>query len=233
MPEEGTPFRELQALLDASLGGDVPRRVLDAGCGYSIHLELPDGVELTGLDISPEVLEKHERLDARIVGDVETYPLPSATYDVVLCWNVLEHLRHPRAAVANLGQTLKPGGLLIVGVPNLWSLKGLVTKLTPHRFHVWVYRRILGYQEAGTPEFGPYPTYLRRDISPARLAELARTTRLDVVYARSYEVPLGLPRALAAAWSVASRLGRVLTLGAWDSAATEHVAVFRKQGAGA
>ena len=233
MSGEGTPFGELQELLDASLEGDTPRRVLDAGCGYSIHLELPDHVELTGLDISPQVLEKHEGLDAKIVGDVETYPLPGATYDVVLCWNVLEHLPHPRVAVANLAQTLKPGGLLIVGVPNMWSLKGLVTKLTPHRFHVWVYRRILGHDEAGTPEFGPYPTYLRRDISPTRLAELARTTRLDVVYARSYAVPLGLPRALGAAWSVATRLGHVLTFGAWDSAATEHVAVFRKQSASA
>jgi len=230
---EGTPFREIQELLAGALAGAGPRHVLDAGCGYSVHLELPDAVELTGLDISPEVLEKHEGLDAKIVGDVETYPLPSATFDVVLCWNVLEHLPHPRAAVANLARTLKPGGLLIVGVPNLWSLKGLVTKLTPHRFHVWVYRRILGHDEAGTPEFGPYPTYLRRDISPARLAGLARTPSLDPVYARSYAVPLGLPRALGAAWSAVAGLGRVLTLGAWDSAATEHVAVFRKQGTAA
>lgn len=222
-------LREIQRLVDARLERGAHADVLDAGCGYTVQVELPACARLVGLDISPEILDKHPGLHARIVGDIETYPLPPERFDVVICWNVLEHLPRPRKAVANMARTLKPGGLLVVGAPNIWSLKGLLTKLTPHRFHIWVYRRVLGFEQAGSPDFGPYRTYLRLSMSPRRLPEIAEAASLEGVYSSSYDVPLGLPRGSDVVWSVATRVARVVTLGAWDAAASEHVAVFEKR----
>jgi hypothetical protein len=87
----------------------------------------------------------------------------------------------------------------------------------------------LGHPEAGSPEFGPYPTYLRLEISGKRLAELARETNLDPVYTASYRIPLGLPAGLDALWSAATKVGRMVTFGTWDAGSSEHVAVFRRR----
>ncbi len=164
----------------------------------------------------------------RHVGDIETYSFSPGEFDAVLCWTVLEHLANPRAALANMARALRPGGLLIIGVPNLWSLKGLITKLTPHRFHVWAYRHVWGYRDAGTPAFGPFRTHLRRDIAPNRLVRIARGENLERIYASTYGIDPGLPRPLHAVWSALAAIGRIATLGGWNSAAGEHVAVFRK-----
>jgi SAM-dependent methyltransferase len=228
VPGHETAFRVVQQLVDGTLVAEANPRVLDAGCGYTLPTELPPHARLVGLDISPEALAKHERLDEAIVGDIETYPVPDDEFDVILCWTVLEHLEHPRSAFENLARAVKPGGLLVIGVPNVWSLKGIVTHLTPYRFHVWLYRHLLGQPEAGTPGFGPYPTHLRRDISPRALGELGRASNLDCVYAVSYRTPTGLPRALDLAWSGLAWLGRIATFGAWSSEAGDHVSIFRK-----
>jgi SAM-dependent methyltransferase len=204
------------------------RTVLDAGCGFSLPFEFPPGLRFTGLDASAEALAKNTYIDSAIVGDVESYPLPAEEWDAVLCWTVLEHLARPRAAMANMARSLRPGGLLIVGVPNVWSLKGLVTKLTPHRFHVWVYRHLLRYPGAGTPGFGPYRTYLRLDASPSGLERLAASLGLERIHAETYALGSGLPRGLDRVWSLALVLGRLVTLGRWDPGASDHVAVFRK-----
>ena len=225
---DGTPSERLQRFLDRQFAEIEVRDVLDAGCGFSLPVDLPAGVRIMGLDTSADALAKNRYIDTGIVGDIETYPLPEEGFDVVLCWTVLEHLANPRAALANMARALRPGGLLVVAIPNVWSLKGLVTKLTPHGFHVWAYRRIWGYAEAGTPGFGPYRTHLNRDIAPERLTRLAREDGLERVYASTYALEPRLPRPLKVVWSAVETAGRLVTLGRWSPALSEHVAVFRK-----
>ena len=226
-------LRDLQRFVNGHFAHDTLRDVLDAGCGYTLPLDFPRSVRLVGLDESSEALAKNENIDAAIVGDVESHPFAVGEYDAILCWNVLEHLERPRRALANMARALRPGGMLIIGIPNLWSLKGMVTKLTPYRFHVWVYRTILGHEHAGTPGYGPYPTHLSRAIAPERLRRDAYALGLERVYARTYEVDLGLPRIVAVPWSVMTTIGRVVTLGAWRPAASDHIAVFRRRPADA
>ncbi|MBA3374535.1 MAG: class I SAM-dependent methyltransferase [Actinobacteria bacterium] len=222
------PILKLQRFLDEIFADVKVRQVLDAGCGYSLPIDFSKSVRLIGLDVSAEALERNRNIDAGIVGDLATYPLSREEYDAVVCWNVLEHLAEPRTAIANMAGSLRPGGVLIVAIPNLWSLKGMITKLTPHRFHVWVYSRVLGIPDAGMPGFGPFPTYLRREIAPKPLEQCARAEKLERIYAATYRWPVVLPRALRIPWSALLMLCRALTLGAWDPAASEHIAVFRK-----
>ena len=223
------PRRRLQGVVDSLLAGEQVRNVLDVGCGFQLPLDFPLNVQLAGIDASPEALAKNENVDERIVGDIQTYPLPVEGFDVVVCWNVLEHVPHPQAALANIARTLRPGGLLVVSVPNVWSLKGLVTKVTPHRFHVWVYRRMLGWQDAGQPEVGPYPTYLRRDLWPGRFSGIAAAKDLHEVYRHIYgEVPPEFPAPVRVAWGGLAMLVKALSLGRLDILRSEHIAVFRK-----
>jgi SAM-dependent methyltransferase len=221
--------RELQQVVERLTAASPLRRVLDAGCGFELPLDFPPSVELVGLDSSAEAMAKNENLDDAIVGDLETVQLDEESFDAVLCWTVLEHLERPEIALRNLARTLRPGGLLIVGVPNVWSLKGLITKATPHRFHVWVYRRLLGHRDAGKPGVAPYRTYLKLAISPRGLIRLARANRLELLYGKTYgEAPEQLPAALRRAWTGLARGLDVLLLGKHDLNASEYAAVFRK-----
>ena len=193
------------------------RDVLDAGAGRDLPVSLPDGARVIGLDLFEESLSENPRLDERIVGDIETYPLPPGRFDVVLCWNVLEHLSHPLRALANLHSALRPGGILILGVPNLEAPKTLVTKLTPHRFHVWIYRRVLGNPSAGLPGYAPFPTFLRLDLAPRRLRRslerLGFGIEAELPYASGMvEAIVTRNAALRLSWNVVAALWRALGL---------------------
>jgi Methyltransferase domain len=43
-------------------------------------------------------LDEIHRLIERELGDIESYDLPAEDFDVVVCWNVFEHLPHPERA---------------------------------------------------------------------------------------------------------------------------------------
>lgn len=156
-------------------------RVLDAGCGANAHLAFGglrpsslEGAHVTGLDIDGAALAANRRLDERIVGSVETYPLPNEAFDIVVCWDVLEHLRRPYMALDNLQRALKPGGLMILGFPNVLSLKGIVTKVTPYSFHRWVYKYV--YRS----DLKPYPTVLRLALRPSAVRRWAEARGFGV-----------------------------------------------------
>lgn len=177
----------LQALVDDFVGGKDSVSVLEAGCGSTSYVTMGLRARVTGLDISAKQLERHPELDERILGDVETYPLERDHFDLIVCWDVLEHLRHPRRAVANLACSLGPGGLLVLALPNVLSLKGLITKFTPHAFHVWVYRRLFGWPDAGTDDRGPFRTFLRFEAAPEPMQRFAGEHGLAVDLFAAYE----------------------------------------------
>jgi 2-polyprenyl-3-methyl-5-hydroxy-6-metoxy-1,4-benzoquinol methylase len=140
--------------------------VLEAGCGAASHFRYIGNMELHGIDVSQEELDKNRDVQSKMLGDIQTYPLTPAHYDVVVCWDVIEHLSRPQDALSNMFRSVKPGGLILLGFPNLMSFKGLVTKATPWGFHRFVYR-FLGLKSK------PFKTYLRREILPQRVLQLA------------------------------------------------------------
>jgi SAM-dependent methyltransferase len=166
-------------------------RVLDAGCGGGRSvLELPPNAHVVGMDTSAVALERNELIDEAIVGDLQRYPLDPDSFDEVVCWDVLEHLPEPEQAFANFARALKPGGRLTIGVPNLLSAKGLVTKFTPLRFHTWIYRFVFrSFSHTGEDGYGPWKTYLRWSIRPRGLAQLAERHQLEIVTNEVYGAP--------------------------------------------
>jgi 2-polyprenyl-3-methyl-5-hydroxy-6-metoxy-1,4-benzoquinol methylase len=116
------------AKLLAAVGSDL--RVLDVGCssGYLAAPLSQRGNTIVGVELDPAAAHEAERWCERvIVGDVETteLPLEAASFDVVLCGDVIEHLRDPGAVLARLRPLLRPGGRLVASTPNVanWALR--------------------------------------------------------------------------------------------------------------
>lgn len=161
-------------------------QVLEAGCGSCTHFDLT-GAHTVGIDISRSQLERNSILDEVICGDIQTHKLDAESFDAVVCWYVLEHVPFPDRALDNMTEALRPGGVLVVAVPSVYSIKGLVTKFSPHWFHVLVYRRLLGRQNAGKEGHPPFKTFLRWSISPRGIEGFARDKHLVVEACRVFE----------------------------------------------
>ena len=149
--------------------------LLEAGCGSASYFSFAGVVRSVGIDISKEQLDRNTAVQERIQGDIQTYPLAREEFDIVVCWDVLEHLSKPRDALLKLLDAVKPGGFLVLGFPNLASFKGIVTKLTPFWFHRFFYR-FMRYTSS------PFPTYLRFAILPNRVITFAQDSGFSVIF---------------------------------------------------
>lgn len=107
--------RELRRLLPQYVSGDV----IDLGCGLTPYRRyLPPEVKLY------HTLDLHPRIDEiTYIGDVQNMPMvANSSYDSALCFEVLEHLPHPFAALQEIYRILRPRGTLILSVPHLSRL---------------------------------------------------------------------------------------------------------------
>ena len=137
--------------------------ILEAGCGQHWELDLGDAdYRLTGVDLDAEALRirKDVRGDLHeaILADLSIADLESEQFDVIYNSFVLEHVVRVDNVLTNFAKWMKPGGILILRFPDPDSVRGFVTRRSPHLIHVLYYRHILHYREAGRPGFPPYPT---------------------------------------------------------------------------
>jgi SAM-dependent methyltransferase len=100
-------------------------RLLDFGCGsgWFAHRMQQRGWTVTGIDISCHVAQKVRREFGIpvLVGSLPHPAVQPKSFDVVCMGSTLEHVHRPRQVVAAAGDALRPGGLLVVVVPNLDS----------------------------------------------------------------------------------------------------------------
>ncbi|PWN45331.1 S-adenosyl-L-methionine-dependent methyltransferase [Ceraceosorus guamensis] len=144
-----------------TMGGATTRTVLpasfkalDVGCGGGIAAEVVAraGAQVTGVDLSAGAIAcAKRRAKARglsieyVVGDALDLPVPSETYDGVLCSDTLEHLFDLDAALKEMARVLKPGGILVLDTINRtrvsWYALVLIAQDTlgylPHGAHDW------------------------------------------------------------------------------------------------
>jgi SAM-dependent methyltransferase len=230
----GGHIERLQAAVDRVTGNARGLRVLEAGCGARTRVRFGRAQYVVGIDISQSQLGRNHDLDERILGDVQTYPLPASSFDAVVCWNLLEHLDRPEQALANVAQAVKPGGLVLLALPNVLSIKGLVTKLTPYRFHVWVHRTLLRRRSSGqAASIGSFPTKLRLAIAPSHLRRFASQNGFSVEYATAREArqQVVIRRKLrleGRAWRIAKGAVNAATVGRIETERTELILLLRR-----
>jgi SAM-dependent methyltransferase len=103
-----------------------PGSMLEIGCasGTFLHHMAKKGWAVTGIEISPIAAKAAQCLGYSVFnGAVEDAPEPANLYDLVVGWMVLEHLHDPLTALGHLRRWTRPGGWLVLSVPNAGSLE--------------------------------------------------------------------------------------------------------------
>jgi len=163
-PRAGRAVRALQAALagqpvrllhDAGVTGSAAAgshggrpRVLDAGAGGGrlVAALLAAGLNATGIEPSARGVERAAAAGIPVTrAAVEGHE--DSGLDAVVLWHVLEHLGDPPAALARARSWLRPGGVLLVGVPNVASLQARIAG--PRWFHFDAPRHRTHFTPAG------------------------------------------------------------------------------------
>ena len=110
-------------LLAASLAAG--RRVLDAGCGVGYGAKIisaAGAASVVGVDLSADAIAAARALTPDnttfVVGDLRGLDMPSASFDLVVCFEVLEHIVEQEAVMDELARLTAPGGVLLASSPN-------------------------------------------------------------------------------------------------------------------
>jgi SAM-dependent methyltransferase len=178
-----------------------PRRVMDLGCGAGDSVDLFRSVDpqvsWVGVDIedSPEVARR-TRADCDFVTfDGRRLPFEDASFPLVYCKQVLEHVEHPRWLLSEISRVLEPRGHLAGSTSQLEAFHSRSTlNWTPYGFtrlaedaglEVVELRPVIdgftlvAWRALGLPRF--FHRWWARESPPYRLMELAgRAARLDV-----------------------------------------------------
>jgi SAM-dependent methyltransferase len=210
--------------------------VYEAGGGSTsfLPLEVLRRAHVTVVDIDENQIRSNDYAHERILGDVQSHRFAAGSFDLVICYNVIEHLADVGAALSGFCESLKPGGLMLIGAPNPKSLSGVVTKYSPHWFHVWFYRHIRGEKNAGLPGVAPFPTHFHPLVSLANLEAFANRHGLQMVYRKQYESPR-YPEmrrrkpALAALVDLAARMMNFFLPGKTDVRHGDYHVILRKR----
>lgn len=149
--------------------------VLDLGCGRGGVMERlhPEARFVVGLDPDLSSLRKHRASALALTcGLAGTLPYADEAFDLVCCSWVLEHLRGPAGAFAEVSRVLAPGGHFIFLTPNARH-----PLLMLNRALKWTRGRFVD-QLYGRAEADVFPAFYRAN-SPARIEQLAQAAGLQ------------------------------------------------------
>jgi SAM-dependent methyltransferase len=123
----------------------APARLLDAGAGRGrfVAAARAAGYDASGFEPSSRRSDA-EHVESASISDARVDP---RSLDVVTLWHVLEHLDDPGPALDGIASWLRPGGGLLVGVPNLMSLQARIGGA--RWYHLDVPRHRVHYSPAG------------------------------------------------------------------------------------
>ena len=125
-------LKYLRTQLDLHWGGDLDsyaplsaKRALDMGCGAGLLAEplARMGAQVTAVDAAPENIGAARAHAAGVGLDIDyrvgtTQVVAGETFDLVVSFEVIEHVPDPAAFVRGLADVLAPGGLLLLSTPN-------------------------------------------------------------------------------------------------------------------
>ncbi len=166
-------------------------RVLDVGCGYGglgRMLRARGVAQVFGVEINPDAASRLDGVYADYwIGDVEQVNLPAGieAFDCIVFADVLEHLRDPWGALKRYLQWLKPGGEVVVSIPNVRNIALIYNVLLRGRWR---------YEESGLLDRTHLRFFTRADI-----LEMLADAGLEIELIRENREKLSLSRRILAA----------------------------------
>ena len=119
------------------------RRVLDIGCGAGYgSAELANtATSVTAVDISPEAIALAQSSYAApnlqfLAASATSIPFPDSSFDLITCFEVIEHIHDWPALLNEAHRLLSPGGQFIVSTPNKSYYAESRAQIGPNPFHV-------------------------------------------------------------------------------------------------
>ena len=92
---------------------------IGSGDGHFLYIAKAAGFETCGTEISLAGAQyAKERGHQLLIGQLKEIDFNDAQFDVITIWHVLEHLPNPGEALRIISSRLKPGGIMVVAVPN-------------------------------------------------------------------------------------------------------------------
>lgn len=156
----------------ASLSG---QRVLDVGCGGGILAESMyfKGAQVTGIDLGEKALnvaklhqlESGAKIDYRLIAVEKLAEEMPASFDVVTCMEMLEHVPDPASVVAACAKLVKPGGQVFFSTIN--------RNPKAYLYAVIGAEYVLNMLPKGTHDYAKF-------IKPSELAQMIRSAGLDL-----------------------------------------------------
>lgn len=161
--------------------------VLEAGGGSTTLLhDFGRQLEFTTIDVSSKQIERNTYAKKKVVSDLQVHDYGESRFDLIVCWDVLEHLSAPAEAMRRMAAAASRNGVVLVKGPLRNSMKGLVTRWTPHALHVLYYRWMLNKTTAGAPGFAPFPTKLRDGADPRAIEKILKNLGFVTVARHSF-----------------------------------------------
>lgn len=134
------PFYE-QIAHDVAQAAPAKARILEVGCGpghLSIQLTRRHGLDVTGIDLDPAMIDQAQANAARRegidparpsfeVGDVAHLLFPDESFDLVISTLSMHHWADPVAGLSEIGRVLKPGGRVLI-----WDFRPGIRPLHGH-----------------------------------------------------------------------------------------------------
>lgn len=111
------------------LTGKTTGTILDVGCSAGYFLDLMQGWDRHGIEISPKEAEiaRSKYGDAIFTGVIENYPVRDGFFDVIALQDVLDHCIDPVRVMHACHTMLKPDGLIVVKVHDISCLYARIT----------------------------------------------------------------------------------------------------------
>ncbi len=179
-------------------------RVLDVGCGSGVLLQklghvagYRAGVELSATAAAAAARVADEIVNLPVHAEL---PFPSDSFDVVICADILEHLPEPASALAAVSRFCRPGGAIVVSVPNVANWEARLRLLRG----IWRYEPT-GIFDTGHLRFLTRETLVEMVVESGLQVEscvAARVPRLTVQVPPLRRLPMPLRFLLNKSWAV-------------------------------
>lgn len=180
-------------------------RILDVGAGSGQYRDLFGHCEYRTQDFGQEPGTQGRYAALDYTSDITSIPVPDASFDAVLCTEVLEHVPEPAEAVREMARILRPGGVLLLSAP-------LGSHLHQEPYHF----------------YGGYTPYWYRRVLEARSLQILDINRNEGFFSffgqealrfhdyvkpsAAKELPWGPRLVLGALWVISFPFSRVLPL---------------------